>query len=141
MYDEKTDQPAKVNASDLNEDLGQIEYLFSDKTGTLTENEMLFKKFSIMGRTFYEEDGDIMQDDDIPENPTDVNLKKDLVSLRLYNFILFFDVYIFFIYEFLMVCINFYVTIFFTYLKWSIESMNSRFSLFQPTTVESTNSS
>jgi phospholipid-translocating ATPase len=33
MYDEKTDQPAKCNTTDLNEDLGQIEYLFSDKTG------------------------------------------------------------------------------------------------------------
>ena len=32
MYDAATDQPAKANTSDLNEDLGQVEYLFSDKT-------------------------------------------------------------------------------------------------------------
>lgn len=69
MYDEKTDQPAKVNSTDLNEDLGQIEYLFSDKTGTLTENEMLFKKFSIMGRIFSDQDGEIHEDgSDIPED-------------------------------------------------------------------------
>lgn len=53
MYDENTNQPAKANNSDLNEDLGQIDYLFSDKTGTLTENEMLFKQFSLKD-TIYE---------------------------------------------------------------------------------------
>ncbi len=35
-----------MQASNLNEELGQIEYLFSDKTGTLTCNVMEFKKFS-----------------------------------------------------------------------------------------------
>jgi P-type E1-E2 ATPase len=57
MYDEVTDQPAKVNTTDLNEDLGQIEYLFSDKTGTLTMNEMVFKHFSIDGHVFEEHHG------------------------------------------------------------------------------------
>lgn len=89
MYDEKTDQPAKVNASDLNEDLGQIEYLFSDKTGTLTENEMLFKKFSIMGRVFSEVDGEVVEDDsDIAENQDVKKIKMDFyVSLSLYIFV------------------------------------------------------
>lgn len=54
MYDEKTNEPAKANNSDINEDLGQIEYLFTDKTGTLTENEMIFKQLSIDG-VIYEE--------------------------------------------------------------------------------------
>ena len=49
MYDPATDEPAKVNSSDLNEELGQIEILFSDKTGTLTENVMIFKEASING--------------------------------------------------------------------------------------------
>ena len=61
MYDFKNNEPAKVNSSDLNEDLGQIEYLFSDKTGTLTENEMIFKHFNINGYTYEEKDGFIYQ--------------------------------------------------------------------------------
>ena len=61
MYDANQDQPAKANTSDLNEDLGQIEYLFSDKTGTLTENEMEFKQFCIDGIIFEEKDGEIYQ--------------------------------------------------------------------------------
>ena len=49
LYDPVTDEPAKCNSSDLNEELGQIQILFSDKTGTLTENIMLFKEASIGG--------------------------------------------------------------------------------------------
>lgn len=57
MYDEKTDQPARANNSNVNEDLGQIEYLFTDKTGTLTENEMIFKRFFFNNQTFDYKDG------------------------------------------------------------------------------------
>ena len=37
MYHEETDTPARARTTTLNEELGQIEYVFSDKTGTLTQ--------------------------------------------------------------------------------------------------------
>ena len=52
MFDEETQQAAKVNTADLCEDLGQVEYLFTDKTCTLTENRMVFKHFAIDGHVF-----------------------------------------------------------------------------------------
>lgn len=47
LYDESKSMPAKVQSSNLNEELGQIEYIFSDKTGTLTQNIMEFKKMCV----------------------------------------------------------------------------------------------
>lgn len=44
----------KVNTSALNEELGQVDYIFSDKTGTLTRNDMRFK-YLIVGNTAYGE--------------------------------------------------------------------------------------
>jgi phospholipid-transporting ATPase len=49
MYYAKTDTPALCRTSSLVEELGQIEYVFSDKTGTLTCNEMEFRCCSIAG--------------------------------------------------------------------------------------------
>ncbi|PWN97017.1 putative P-type ATPase [Tilletiopsis washingtonensis] len=49
MYHAPTDTPALCRTSSLVEELGQIDYIFSDKTGTLTRNEMEFKQASIGG--------------------------------------------------------------------------------------------
>lgn len=86
MYDEKTDQPAKVNSSDLNEDLGQIEYLFSDKTGTLTENDMIFKRYSIEGRVFEESEGNIVEiESSFQSTIIEVRKKFDL-TIQLFHY-------------------------------------------------------
>lgn len=52
MYYEQKDTPAIARTTTLTEELGQIQYIFSDKTGTLTRNVMTFKKCSINGRLF-----------------------------------------------------------------------------------------
>jgi magnesium-transporting ATPase (P-type) len=52
MYYEPADMPAMAKTSSLNEELGQVEYIFSDKTGTLTQNVMEFMKFSVDGQVY-----------------------------------------------------------------------------------------
>uniref|UniRef100_A0A8C8DVH1 Phospholipid-transporting ATPase n=1 Tax=Oryzias sinensis TaxID=183150 RepID=A0A8C8DVH1_9TELE len=52
MFDEELGQGAQVNTSDLNEELGQVEYVFTDKTGTLTENNMEFIECCVDGNVY-----------------------------------------------------------------------------------------
>ena len=49
MYDNDSNCRALARTSNLNEELGQIEYVFSDKTGTLTQNQMAFYQCSLRG--------------------------------------------------------------------------------------------
>lgn len=68
MYYEESDTPTGVRTSSLVEELGQINYIFSDKTGTLTQNIMEFKTCSIGGKCYIEdipEDGHIQEVDGI----------------------------------------------------------------------------
>ena len=51
MYHDETDTPAKARSTIVS-DLGQVEYIFSDKTGTLTQNVMRFKRASVDGLVF-----------------------------------------------------------------------------------------
>ncbi|KAM6944471.1 phospholipid-transporting ATPase ID-like isoform 1-T3 [Lycodopsis pacificus] len=52
MYYARNDTPAEARTTTLNEELGQIKYVFSDKTGTLTQNIMTFNKCSINGKSY-----------------------------------------------------------------------------------------
>lgn len=49
IFDEELNKPTLAKSWNLSDDLGQIEYVFSDKTGTLTRNVMDFRKCSING--------------------------------------------------------------------------------------------
>ncbi|XP_049956962.1 phospholipid-transporting ATPase IA isoform X5 [Schistocerca serialis cubense] len=69
MYHEESDTPAMARTSNLNEELGQVKYIFSDKTGTLTRNIMDFKKCSIAEQIYT-----------LADNPNDTQLVKNLQS-------------------------------------------------------------
>ncbi|KAI1770052.1 phospholipid-translocating P-type ATPase [Hypoxylon cercidicola] len=68
MYDAETNTPMVVNTTTILENLGQVNYVFSDKTGTLTENKMRFRKLSVAG-TAWLHDMDIKRDKKENEKP------------------------------------------------------------------------
>lgn len=59
MYDEETGTPAEARTSNLNEELGQVDTILSDKTGTLTCNQMDFLKCSIAGVSYGKRASDV----------------------------------------------------------------------------------
>lgn len=52
MYDGSSGSRFQCRSLNINEDLGQVRYIFSDKTGTLTENKMEFQRASVYGKNY-----------------------------------------------------------------------------------------
>ncbi|KAI8922887.1 hypothetical protein BC831DRAFT_58074 [Entophlyctis helioformis] len=52
MYDHVTKETCIPKSWTITDDLGQIEYIFSDKTGTLTQNKMEFRRCSVRGQVY-----------------------------------------------------------------------------------------
>jgi len=65
MFDAKTGTPAVAANTAISEDLGQIEFILTDKTGTLTENVMVFKRCCINGVYYGNATGDALTDLDL----------------------------------------------------------------------------
>lgn len=77
IWYEKTDQPTLARSWNLSDDLGQIEYIFSDKTGTLTQNLMVFRHCSVGGKMYKGED-------DVDDEPKDIKPPgQELLDVRL----------------------------------------------------------
>jgi magnesium-transporting ATPase (P-type) len=52
MRDPLTGAGAIANTSSLTDELGQVKFIFTDKTGTLTQNQMAFRKCSVGGKMY-----------------------------------------------------------------------------------------
>ncbi|XP_076426679.1 putative phospholipid-transporting ATPase IM isoform X2 [Peromyscus maniculatus bairdii] len=86
MYYAAKAVPAEARTTTLNEELGQIEYIFSDKTGTLTQNIMTFKKCSINGRVYGEVPDDLGQKKEITKKKEAVDFSGKSQSERRLHF-------------------------------------------------------
>lgn len=80
MYHEATDTTAKARTSSLVEELGQIDYVFSDKTGTLTCNMMKFQRCTIDGIAYSLVSAD--QKQSIDENGLSIVYLVTLINTR-----------------------------------------------------------
>ncbi|XP_070159746.1 probable phospholipid-transporting ATPase IA isoform X7 [Polyergus mexicanus] len=77
MYHAETDTPAMARTSNLNEELGMVNYVFTDKTGTLTKNVMEFKRCSVGGKLY-----DLPNSSNDNGSTSDCELIKDIVEGR-----------------------------------------------------------
>ncbi|XP_016468416.2 putative phospholipid-transporting ATPase 5 [Nicotiana tabacum] len=82
MYDEVTDKAVEARTSNLNEELGQVEMILTDKTGTLTCNQMEFRKCSIEGISY---GGEVTEIDLAASRRMDIEVERYRFSLGGYE--------------------------------------------------------
>ncbi|CAG7855112.1 Phospholipid-transporting ATPase DNF1; AltName: Full=Flippase DNF1 [Serendipita indica DSM 11827] len=71
MYYEPADQKALSRSWNLSDDLGQVKFVVSDKTGTLTQNSMVFRKCSIGGKIYEGDEDEDYTETQLRERPAD----------------------------------------------------------------------
>ncbi|TDH09495.1 hypothetical protein EPR50_G00087590 [Perca flavescens] len=86
MYCSQTDTAAEARTTTLNEELGQVEFIFSDKTGTLTQNIMVFSKCSINGQTYGDVYDEFKQRVEITEKTACVDFSFNALCDRRFKF-------------------------------------------------------
>ncbi|XP_054440070.1 phospholipid-transporting ATPase FetA-like [Pteronotus mesoamericanus] len=86
MFCDLRNTPAQARTTTLNEELGQVKYVFSDKTGTLTQNIMIFNKCSINGTLYgavYDKNG---QRVDVSEKTEEVSFSYNKLADPKFSF-------------------------------------------------------
>uniref|UniRef100_A0A6I8SRP2 Phospholipid-transporting ATPase n=1 Tax=Xenopus tropicalis TaxID=8364 RepID=A0A6I8SRP2_XENTR len=86
MFYSKRGTPAETRTTTLNEELGQIEYIFSDKTGTLTQNIMTFNKCSVSGKVYGELRDELGRKVGITEKTAPVDFSFNPLADRKFQF-------------------------------------------------------
>lgn len=79
IYHEESDCPANCNTNVILDDLGQIDYVFSDKTGTLTDNIMKLRRISVAGASWFHRDRGTPSEDKALASPGEMTTE-DLVD-------------------------------------------------------------
>lgn len=77
MYHLPSDTPAEARTATILEELGQVSYIFSDKTGTLTDNVMIFRKFSVCGVPWIHDIDLLVKQEADPNDISDVFSKEE----------------------------------------------------------------
>lgn len=90
LFDTQTNKRTVCRAMNITEELGQVQHIFSDKTGTLTENKMLFRKCTINGIDYNHEPSELEMEflkPGAPAPPILVNshLMDDMISTNIGN--------------------------------------------------------